>query len=293
MLKRIGLIAVFLLWIPQIGLPQTSSPATRPVGPPAGFTDAGAPTTVPNDEHPLLQLGPGDQLRMEVFGRPEMDSTMYIGDDGTVRVPLAGAVAVSGLSPAEAAQKVEAALKQGQFLVNPQVTFSVIKSLSQRVSVLGEVHLPGRYPIESDTTILDLLALAGGRTEKGDDTIYLMRQNAAGTLEQFPIDLNVAVGKGAAPAIMQTLRGGDRIFVPTAQQFFVSGEVHSPAAYRLDNDMTVLEAISRAGGITDRGSMRRVEIKRRDGSGRYVVVSAKPNDKIAANDVVTVKERLF
>jgi polysaccharide export outer membrane protein len=202
-------------------------------------------------------------------------------------------VAVSGLSPADAAQKVEAALKDGQFLVNPQVTFSVIKSLSQRVSVLGEVRLPGRYPIESDTTILDLLALAGGRTEKGDDTIFLMRQNAAGTLEQFPIDLNVATGKGAAPAIMQTLRGGDRIFVPMAQQFFVSGEVHSPATYRLDNDMTVLEAISKAGGITNRGSIHRVEIKRRDSSGKYSVISAKPNDKVAANDVITVKERLF
>lgn len=292
MRKRIALIALILIWMPQIGLTQGGSSVTRTNAPTAGSADARAPTPS-SDEHPLLQLGPGDQLKMEVFGRPEMDSTMYVGDDGTVRVPLAGAVAVSGLSPAEAAQKVEAALKNGQFLVNPQVTFSVVKSLSQRVSVLGEVHQPGRYPIESDTTILDLLALAGGRTDKGDDTIFLMRQNAAGTLEQFPIDLNVKIGKGAAPAIMQTLRGGDRIFVPPAQEFFVSGEVHAPATYRLDKDVTVLEAISRAGGLTDRGSIHRVEIKRQDSSGKYLVISAKPNDKVEPNDVVTVKERIF
>jgi polysaccharide biosynthesis/export protein len=290
--KRIGLIAAILIWMPQIGLSQAGSPINQANVPAATFPDAGAPTPA-NDEHPLLQLGPGDQLRMEVFGRPEMDSTMYVGDDGTVRVPLAGAVAVSGLSPAEAAQKVEAALKDGQFLVNPQVTFSVVKSLSQRVSVLGDVHQPGRYPIESDTTILDLLAMAGGRTDKGDDVIYLMRRNAAGTLEQFPVDLNATTGQGAAPAIMQTLRGGDRIFVPPAQQFFVSGEVHAPASYRLDKDMTILEAISRAGGITDRGSIHRVEVKRRDSSGKYLVTSANPNDKVAPNDVITVKERIF
>src|SRR6185312_15050678 len=80
---------------------------------------------------PLLQLGPGDQVKMEVFGRPEMDTTTYISDDGTVRVPLAGAVAIGGLSPGAAGQKVEAALKRGQFLVDPHVTFTVVQSRSQ------------------------------------------------------------------------------------------------------------------------------------------------------------------
>ncbi|MDB6014653.1 MAG: epsE [Gammaproteobacteria bacterium] len=283
--KRLGLIALFLLWTPQLGLAQAS----------AGGPNLAAPATSSEvaDDRPLLQLGPGDQVKMDVFGRPEMDSTMYISDDGKVRVPLAGPVAIAGLSPTEAAQKVETALRDGQFLVDPHVTFSVIKSLSQRVSVLGEVKVPGRYPIESDTTVLDLLALAGGRTEKGSDVIVLLRQSPSGAVERYPINLEVAGGHEASPEMMQKLRGGDRVFVPESEQFFVSGEVHTPAAYRLEAGTTVLEALARAGGVTDRGSARRVYIRRRDASGKYVVTGAKPGDKVQANDVITVKERIF
>src|SRR5581483_9318187 len=89
----------------------------------------------PATARPLLQLGPGDQVKMDVYGRPEMDTTTYVADDGSIRVPLAGAVVVGGLSPSEAGLKVETALKQGQYLVDPHVTFTVLQSRSQRVSV--------------------------------------------------------------------------------------------------------------------------------------------------------------
>src|SRR3977135_2756678 len=113
---------------------------------------AASPTgSLASAERTILPLGPGDQVKMEVFGRPEMDTTTYIADDGSIRVPLAGPVIIGGLSPAEAAEKVEAALKKGQYLVDPHVTFGVVQSRSQRVSVLGEVRNPGRYPMESNT----------------------------------------------------------------------------------------------------------------------------------------------
>ena len=243
---------------------------------------------------PLLQLGAGDQVKMEVYGRPEMDSTTYIADDGTIRVPLAGTVKIGGLSPSAAGQKVEAALKEGQFLVDPHVTFTVVVSRSQRVSVLGEVKNPGRYPMESNTTVLDLLAQAGGASDKGADIIYILRPDASGNLQRIPVNLNGAVDvKEATPAILQTLHGGDSIYVPVAEQFYIAGQVHSPAMYRLDAGMTLLEAIARAGGITERGSASRVQIKRRDPKGGYRVISGKPDEKIQAEDVITVKERIF
>lgn len=251
------------------------------------------PVPVAPPGHPLLQLGPGDQVKMEVFGRPEMDTTTYVADDGSVRVPLAGAVGVGGLSPAEAAQKVEAALKRGQFLVDPHVTFTVLQSRSQRVSVYGEVAHPGRYPIESNTTVLDLLAEAGGATEKGADIVYVLHP-VGGTLQRYPVNLKGAVdSKDATPAVLQTLQGGDTVFVPAAQQFYIAGEVHAPAMYRLDTGMTLLQAIARAGGVTERGSASRVTIKRRGPNGNYIVVSGKPNEKIQPDDVITVKERIF
>lgn len=259
---------------------------------------AGAPPTPgaqpPVPTAPLLQLGPGDQVKMDVFGRPEMDTTTYVADDGSIRVPLAGKVMIGGLSPSEAGQKVEAALKQGQYLVDPHVTFTVVQSRSQRVSVLGEVRTPGRYPIESNTTVLDLLAQAGGATEKGADIIYILRADQGGNLQRYAVNLKGTVdAKDATPAVLQTLRGGDSIFVPIAEQFYIAGEVRSPAMYRLESGMTLVQAIARAGGITERGSTSRVQIKRRGPKGDYIVISGKPNEKIQADDVITVKERIF
>jgi polysaccharide biosynthesis/export protein len=245
-------------------------------------------------ERPLLELGPGDQVKMEVYGRPEMDTTTYVADDGSVRVPLAGAVKVGGLSPAEAAQKVESALKSGQFLVDPHVTFTVMQTRSQRVSVLGEIQHPGRYPIESNTTVLDLLAEAGGATEKSADVIYILRTDSSGSLQRYAVSLKGVVdSKDAAPAVLQTLRAGDSVFVPVAEQFYIAGEVHTPGMYRVDSGMTVLQAIGRAGGVTERGSASRVQIKRRGPKGDYIVVSGRSDTKIQPNDVITVKERIF
>src|SRR6266403_1923817 len=131
MAERFGAVVWCLLLVLRVAIAAAAAPAG----------------SLAADVRPILQLGPGDQVKLEVFGRPEMDTTTYISDDGSIRVPLAGVVAIGGLSPGAAGQKVEAALKRGQFLVDPHVTFTVLQSRSQRVSVLGEVHNPGRYPV--------------------------------------------------------------------------------------------------------------------------------------------------
>lgn len=297
--KHSGLMAFGLVLVLHCCLVTAADPpASEAPGPaatsaaPAATVATAAPAT--EGAHPLMQLGPGDQVKMDVFGRPEMDTTTYVADDGALRVPLAGAVAVGGLSPSQAAQKVEAALKEGGYLVDPHVTFTVIQTRSQRVSVLGEVHTPGRYAIESNSTVLDLIAQAGGATEKGADVIYILRPNSSGALQRIPVNLKGAVdSREIAPAVLQTLRGGDSIFVPIAQQFYIAGEVHTPAMYRLETGMTLVQAIARAGGVTERGSSSRVSIKRKKADGTYVVMSGKPGEPIQPDDVITVKERIF
>jgi polysaccharide biosynthesis/export protein len=250
--------------------------------------------TTPESARPLMQLGPGDQVKMDVFGRPEMDTTTYVADDGTVRVPLAGAVSVAGLSPVQAAQKVEQALRDGQFLVDPHVTFTVLLVRSQRARVFGEVRTPGLYTIESSTTILDLLAQAGGPTDKAADVAFVLRPDASGNVQRFPVNLKGANdAKDSAPAVLQTLLAGDSLYVPGAQQFYIAGEVHAPAQYRLEAGMTVLQAIARAGGVTEKGSTSRVQIRRRGPDGKYLTLSPKSGDLVQADDVITVKERIF
>ncbi|HWJ34680.1 MAG TPA: SLBB domain-containing protein [Steroidobacteraceae bacterium] len=245
-----------------------------------------------NAKPPLLQLGPGDSVSVQVYGQPDLSTTVYVADDGTVSVPLAGNVQVSGLSPAQAGSRIEAALKSGKILVDPHVTITVTQSRSQRVSVLGQVGTPGRYSVESNTSIFDLLAQAGGITASGSDVVYVIRQDKDGKEVRFPVDLKgLASGSGAIPSL--ALRGGDSVFVPNAEQFSIFGEVTTPGRYRVEPGMTVIEAIAKAGGITQRGSQRRVEIKRKLADGTYSKVKAKFGDLVQPNDVIEVKESIF
>ena len=241
---------------------------------------------------PMLALGVGDAVSVQVYGRPELTTTTYVSDDGTIPVPLAGNVNVAGMSPAKAGQRVATALREGKYLINPQVTIFLVQFRSQQVSVLGAVRSPGRFPVESKTTVLDVLALAGGTTEGGSDRVVLLRPDRSGTLIRYPIDLKGLSGQNT-PVPTLTLKGGDSIFVPPADQFYVDGEVNSPNMYRLEPGMTVAQAMSRGGGITPRGSSRRIEIKRRNPDGSYLTRDGNLSDAVQANDVIRVKERFF
>jgi len=97
--------------------------------------------------------------------------------------------------------------------------------------------------------------------------------------------------KNAIPT--QGLHGGDSIFIPHAEQFYIYGEVMAPNKYRVEPGMTVIEAIARAGGVTARGSEHRVDIKRLGANGGYVTVKAKLNDVVKPDDVIHVKESIF
>lgn len=244
------------------------------------------------DTGPLLALGVGDAISVQVYGKPELSITTYVSDDGTVAVPLAGAVPVKGLSPAGAGERIAQAYRDGKFLLDPQITVFLVQFRSQQVSVLGAVRAPGRFAVESRTTVLDVLAQAGGTTEDGADTVVVVRPDASGKLVRHSVDLRGLSQDGTALPTL-TLRGGDSVFVPIADQFYIHGEVRTPNMYRLEPGMTVLQAISRGGGITPRGSQSRVEIERVDGDGSTSTRNVKLNEPVQVNDVIRVKERFF
>jgi polysaccharide biosynthesis/export protein len=280
-----GVLSVLLLLALWIAPARAAQPAPLPV--PAAPVPAAA-----NAAGPLSPLGPGDSVTLHVFGQPDMDTVLGVADDGTIRVPLAGSVPVGGVSSEAAARRVEKAFKDGGFFVDPHVTLTVTQSLSQRVSVLGEVKLPGRYPIDAKTSIIDLLAQAGGQTEFASNTLYVLRTDAAGAVKRYPVNLKDLMGP-AASTPTQLLRAGDSVFVPRAEQFFILGEVQKPAMYKLEPNLTVLQAISLAGGVTAKGSDRRVEIKRAGKDGQQLVIKPKPNDLVQPDDVIRVKESIF
>jgi polysaccharide biosynthesis/export protein len=244
-----------------------------------------------SDQQQASPLSVGDWVSIQVSGQP--DATSYVGGDGTITVPLIGNIPVAGIAPPQAAARIAKALKDGGFFVDPQVTIAVTAPTSQFASVIGEVRTQGRFPITSRTTVVDLLAQAGGVKDTAADVGYVLRSDETGHVDRRSVSLNVVGdGEGAAPNL--TLMGGDRLIVPPAELFFIEGEVTTPGKYRIEPGMTVLEAITRAGGITERGSERRIQLKRRtDKPGQYRTLHVKSGDLVKAGDIIRVKESLF
>lgn len=234
------------------------------------------------------RLGPGDLLRVNVFGSPELSGEVRVSESGFITYPLIGQVQVGGKTPAEVEAQLVSQFTSGGYLRNPQVSLLVVEYRSQKVSVLGHVTKPGQYSLQSASRVLDVLAEAGGPVnEEAADVATLMRKDGT----KATIDLTALFS--GDPAQNHAVAGGDTVYVPRAPQFYVYGEVQKPGMYKLERGMTVSRAISKGGGITPRGSERRVVIKRRDKEGKEQLYSARGSDLLQADDVLMVKEGLF
>jgi polysaccharide export outer membrane protein len=236
------------------------------------------------DQQHMSQLGAGDSVSIQVFGQPDI-TNVYVGDDGTISVPLVGNIPVAGISPVQAAARVAKALKEGGYFLDPHVTILVTQQRSQVVSVLGEVAAVGRYPINPRTTIVDLLAQAGGLKATASDSGYVLRTDDNGHINRYPVQLT-----GLAEF---KLTGGDSLLVPKAEHYSIQGEVATPGTYPIEPGMTVIQALARAGGINERGSERRIQLQRLGKNGQYQVLHAKLGDPIQADDIIRVKESIF
>lgn len=234
------------------------------------------------------KVGPGDLLRVNVFGSPELATDARVSQSGAITVSLIGSVPVAGLSTVEAEKLLAKRFVDGGFLRQPQVSVLVVEYESQKINVLGHVVKPGQYALRASASVLDVLADAGGvMANSAGDTATLMRSD--GTKRDIDLD---ALFRGD-PAQNVTVAGGDRIFVPRAEQFYIYGQVQKPGVYRLERNMTVSRAITAGGGLTARGTERRAIVKRRDAGGAEQEYSVKPTDVLKADDVLFIKESLF
>jgi polysaccharide export outer membrane protein len=237
-------------------------------------------------------LGPGDSIRITVFQNPDLTTETRIGERGTILFPLIGEVVLSGQTTATAAHVIADRLKWGKFMLDPQVNVTVTQVRSRQVSVLGQVARPGRYALDGTRTRLtDILALAGGITPTGGDTVMVML-NRNGSTAKREIDVSGMYRSGDLSANIE-LQNGDEVFVPPAPVFYIYGEVQRAGAYRLQPDMVVMHALSLGGGLTTRGTERGLKIHRRLPDGSVQKVDAVLTDAVQPNDVIYVKEALF
>ncbi|MGB4766199.1 MAG: polysaccharide export protein EpsE [Rugosibacter sp.] len=237
-------------------------------------------------------LGAGDIIRVSVFQNPDLTVETRISEAGTITFPLVGTVPVGGLSIQSAEQTIARMLRDGGFVVQPQVNAIVMQYRSAQVSVLGLVNRPGKYPLEfASSHVTDVLALAGGIMPGAADIAVVtgMREG-----KSFHVEVNIpAMALSGDMGNNIAVQNGDIIYVHRAPQFYVYGEVQRPGAYRIETNMTVMQALAQGGGLTLRGTERGIRVHRRNKEGKVEKLDLVMDDLVKADDVIYVRESLF
>jgi polysaccharide export outer membrane protein len=244
---------------------------------------------------PEYVVGPQDVLAVTVTNEPTLTGKFTVVGDGTVTYPLLGSVKVGGMSLRAVERELTTRLSEG-YLERPLVSVALDQFGSQRVLVIGEVRQAGSYPLSGPTTLLEILLKAGAPTAAAGTEALIVR----GRAESRSSSSNVlranldALQRGDLSQDF-TLRPGDMVFVPRAEQpspVYVMGMVKTPGAYQVTKGATVLQVLAQAGGVTDRGSTGRIKIVRKTAQ-RNVELKAALHDLVQPGDTILVHRRLF
>lgn len=236
-------------------------------------------------------LATGDLVRVTVFDQPDLTTETRVNENGAILFPLLGSINVNGLTASDAATRIARALEAGGFVRNPQVNLVVLEFRGQEVSVLGLVNRPGRFPLQRASRITDVLAMAGGTQPGAADTLVVISE-AGGTVQRREVDLLALFAEGGE-ALNTQVHSNDILYVSREPRFYIYGEVQRPGAFRLERDMTVVQALSLGGGLTQRGTQRGIQILRRAADGSLQTLVGRLADTLQANDVIHVRESLF
>jgi protein involved in polysaccharide export with SLBB domain len=237
-----------------------------------GSSTAGTPLDVPLG--PDYVLGPGDTLRIEIWGGITQSTDRTINQDGHVLLPEAGSVQVAGLSLDRAGDLIRNALKR-QYR-DAQVAVTVARLHSVRIYIVGDVQRPGGYDISSLATPLSALFVAGGPTSAGSLRIA---KHYRGTQLVEEIDLYDFLVHGIRNGSAR-FESGDTLLVPPAgPQVVVSGAVKRPAVYELKADESTLNSVLHdAGGLTVAASLSHITIERIDANRQRETVTLNIGD---------------
>jgi polysaccharide export outer membrane protein len=207
------------------------------------------------------RLGRGDEITVDFAGRPDLQAKLVVGPDGRITLPLAGDLAVDGLTRTEASHAIATALSSYYNNLTAQVT--VTKYTANRVLVLGAVTKPGEVTFDGAPTLLEALTRSGLST--GDNKPAEIPERCAiyrGNNQVVWVELRELIESGNTLADLR-LRRNDVIYVPSLSERFVSvlGEVEHPGAVALTSRTTLASVLAEAGGLTDQaGSNAHIQL---------------------------------
>ncbi len=258
------------------------------------------------------RVGPGDVLEVDVYDDPDLSGLAIVQHGGEISFPLLGDVDVNGLTAKEVRDTLTRLLAK-DYLVDPQVAVRVKEHRSQWITLVGEVVRPGKYFLQGSKTLLELLTEAGGFTPHASGEVVVSRAD--------PRDAEAPLGEdngGSQPvriflspdqppaqqkaALSLQLGNGDIVTATSTQFFYVSGEVKNPGSYPITPGLTVLKAVSVAGGLTKFGSKGKVEILRKVGGSETERIKVdlgdieggkRPDMPLEPEDIIKVGKRVF
>ncbi|HVL67934.1 MAG TPA: polysaccharide biosynthesis/export family protein [Vicinamibacterales bacterium] len=243
-------------------------------------------------------VGTQDVLSIVVHNQEEMTRRdgYPVEADGTIDFPLIGRITVAGLTTRQIQETIKEKLISGGFYTNVSLSVTVKEYRSQSVLVNGSVRTPGVVQLTGVGSLTEAISKAGHFTPDAGQHVIIVRgrgQDGPALLSEARPEDKIIVDRadietGKASSIL--VRDGDTIFVPRAAEYYVSGQVRTPNAYIYKPNLTVIQAITIAGGYTDRAAKNRIQIERVI-DGRPKKLKVKESDFVQPGDTIHVPAR--
>ncbi|MFO7884595.1 MAG: SLBB domain-containing protein [Desulfobacteraceae bacterium] len=238
-------------------------------------------------------VGDGDVLTLNVYENEDLSTKVRVSADDTIRIPLIGEISVAGLNVSKISSKIEKLLADG-YLVNPQVDVFINEYRSKKAIILGQIRNPGLYELRGKTTLLEFISKAGGLTSEAGNRATIKRKTPDKAKEQdnIPIDLEQLIEKGDT-SLNLPIKDGDTLYISKADIYYVSGEVKKPDSYKFESGITIIKAITQAGGFSKIAAKNKVSIIRIVNGKKTIIENVKMDERVYPDDVIVVPESFF
>jgi polysaccharide biosynthesis/export protein len=277
--------------------PAPSNPASNsaPVGPifPQSNLPEGAPTArssryaVPTGPASGAGLGygpirPGDIVEVQVFDAPEYSVRMPVSPAGEIAIPYAGLFHVEGMTSIEASHAIQRLFVQDQILRDPRVIVTT-QQFGYSVTVMGEVRIPGIYPLAGKKRLIDMLTQAGGISDRAGHVIEIFPTGSMKNPQTVLWDPTLRENDNAELEI----KTGETILVSRCGVVYVGGNVNRPGAFPLceSNHTTLSEVIALAQGTKPSSYSQRTVLLRASDNGTRVLQKVKLEDVLRGHAV--------
>ena len=263
--------------------------------------------TLPGFASEDYRLGPEDEIEIRVWSHDDLTRKMRVGLNGTISFPFVGEIKAQGMTAMDLQRELERRLGP-KYIIDPHVSITVSEYKSQKFFVVGNVNKPGTYPLTKPIRVVEAISLAGGletgsggKGASGSTMAVIVRARPGEKRDQPRLPDQTPTGDKVKVSLLAAMAGdpqqnleiknGDTIYVP-ALFYYVQGQVKNCGRYPYEENMTVLMAVTTAGGFTDKASSRRAYIVR-EKDGKKQDIKVKLDDPIQPGDVVTVPESWF